>query len=77
MDEICPQKGVEYALDHLRDFANFVVVGISRWLFRWGTHSSPAGRCHHRRGDPGYSGPKVIVAIWTLPEEVGIWKGGG
>ena len=30
-----------------------------------GVTSSPAGRCDHRRGDPGYSGTKVMVAIRT------------
>ena len=30
-----------------------------------GIHSYSAGRCHHRRGDPSYSGTKMIIAIWT------------
>jgi hypothetical protein len=68
-DKFCLQKGVEHALDHLCDSLHFVVVRISGWLFGWWTHSSPAGRCHHRRGDPSYSGTKVIVAIWTLAGE--------
>jgi hypothetical protein len=69
VDEICHQKGVEHALDHICDSFHFVVVGIYRWLYGWWTHSYPAGRCHHRRGDPSYSGTKVMVAIWTLAGE--------
>ena len=56
-------------MDHMCDSLHIVVVGIYRWLYGWWTHSSPAGRCPHRRGDPGYSGTKVIVAIWRLAEE--------
>jgi len=56
-------------LDHICDSFHFVVVGIYRWLYGWWTHSYPAGRCHHRRGDPSYSGTKVIVAIWTFAGE--------
>ena len=48
------------------DSLRFVVVGISRWLCGWWTHSYPAGRCHHRLSDPSYSGTKMIAAIWTL-----------
>ncbi len=59
MDGFCRQKGVEDALDHRCDSLNSVVVGISRWLCGWWTHSCPIGRCHHRRGDPSYSGTKV------------------
>ena len=69
MDEFCRQKGVEHALDHMCDSLRFVVVGISRWLCGWWTHSYPAGHCHHRRGDPSYSGTKMIVAIWTVAGE--------
>ena len=69
MHEFCRQKGVEHALDHMCDSLNSVVVGISRWLCGWWTHSYPAGRCHHRRGDPSYSGTKTVVAIWTLAGE--------
>jgi hypothetical protein len=69
MDAFCRQKGVEHALDHICDSLNFVAVGISRWLCGWWTHSYPAGRCHHSRGDPSYSGTKGIVAIWTLAGE--------
>ena len=64
-DEFCRQKGVEHALDHMCDSLHFVVVGIYRWLYGWWTHSYPAGRYHHRRVDPGYSGTKMIIAIWT------------
>src|SRR4030066_1042396 len=80
MDEFCRQKGVEHALDHICDSLNFVAVGISRWLCGWWTHSYPAGRCHHRRGDPSYSRTKGIVAIWTVAgegEEFGKGEGGG
>jgi len=52
-------------LDHLCDFTDFVVVGILGGYGGWRTHSSAAGRCHHRRGHPGYSGTKMIIAIWT------------
>ena len=69
MVEFCPQKGVEHALDHMCDSLHFVVVRVSGWLCGWRTHSYPAGRCHHRRGDPSYSGTKTIVAIWTLAGE--------
>src|SRR4030043_1524918 len=69
MGALCPQKGVEHALDHICDSLNFVVVGIYWWLFGWLTDSYRAGRCHHRRGDPSYSGTKGIVAIWTLAGE--------
>ena len=66
MDAFYRQKGVEHALDHICDSLNSVAVGISRWLCGWWTHSYPSGRCHHRRGDPSYSGTKMIVAIWTV-----------
>jgi len=69
MDELCPQKGVEHALDHICDFLNFVVVGIYRWLYGWWTHSYPAGHRHHRVSGPAYSGTKGIVAIWTVAGE--------
>ena len=61
MDEFCRQKGVEYALDHICHFLNFVVVGISEWLHDGWSYSCPAGHCHHRVSDPTYSGTKVIV----------------
>jgi len=32
----------------------------------WWIHSYSAGRCHHRRGDPSYSGTKMIIAIWIV-----------
>ena len=69
MEEICRQKGVEHALDHICDSLNSVAVGISRWLCGWWTHSYPAGRCHHRLSGPTYPGTKVTVAIWTLAGE--------
>ena len=61
--------GAEHALDNMCDSLYFVVVGISRWLYRWWTHSSLAGHRHHRPGDPGHSGTKAIVAIWTVAGE--------
>jgi hypothetical protein len=69
MDQICHQKGVENALDHLCDSLDFVVVGISWWLYGWWTHSSPSGHRHRRGTDPGHPGTKTIVAIWTLAGE--------
>ena len=65
MDEFCPQKGVEHALDHIGDSLNFVASGIAHWLHDGWTHSYPAGHCHHRVSGPTYSGTKNIVAIWT------------
>ena len=69
MDEFCRQKGVEHALDHMCDSLHSVVVGISRWLCSWWTHSYPAGHRRRRGTDPGHSGTKTIVAIWTLAGE--------
>ena len=56
-------------MDHMCDSFRFVVVGISRWLCGWWTHSYPAGHCCHRVSDPTYSGTKRIVAIWTVAGE--------
>jgi hypothetical protein len=64
-DAFWRQKGVEHALDHLCDSLHFVAVGIFGWLCGWWTHSYPAGHRRRRRGDPGYSGTKMIIAIWT------------
>jgi hypothetical protein len=57
-------------------FWTIAVILFILWLLGFlggyaggGTHSSPAGRCHHRRGDPSYSGTKVMVAIWTVAGE--------
>ena len=69
MDAFYRQKGVEHSLDHMCDSLNSVVVGISRWLCGWWTHSYPAGHRHRRGTDPGHSGTKTIVAIWTLAGE--------
>ena len=69
MDEFCPQKGVEHALDHMCDSLNFVVVGISRWLYDGWGYSYPAGHCHRCSTDPSHSRTKTIVAIWTLAGE--------
>ena len=65
-DAFCLQKGVEHALDHLCDSLHFVVVGIFGRLFGWWPHSCPAGHRHRRGTDPGYSGTKIIIAIWTF-----------
>ena len=69
MVAFCRQKGVEHALDYMCDSLRFVVVGISRWLCGWWTHSYPAAHRHHRVSDPTYSGTKMISAIWTLAGE--------
>src|SRR4030042_611667 len=69
MDAFCRQKGVEHALDHRGDSIDFVVVGISRWLYGWWTHSYPAGHRDRRCADPSHPGTKVMVAIWTLAGE--------
>ena len=52
-------------MEHICDFLNFMVVGISEWLHNGWSHSYPAGHCHYRVSDPTYSGTKRIVAIWT------------
>ena len=74
MDEICHQKGVEHALDHICDSLNFVAVGIYWWLCGWWTHSYPAGHRHRRDPGTGFSGPKTIVADWPLFGGVRILK---
>jgi hypothetical protein len=56
-------------LDHMYDSLRFVVVGISRWLCGWWTHSYPASHRHRRGTDPSHSGTKNIVAVWTLAGE--------
>jgi len=66
MDEICPQKGVEHALDHIGDSFDFVASGIAHWLHDGWGHSHPAGHRRHRVSGPTYSGKENIVAIWTL-----------
>jgi len=63
MGELCRQKGVEHALDHMCHSLNYVVVGIYGWLYGGWAHSHPAGHRRRRGTDPGYSGTKVIVAI--------------
>ena len=69
MDELCPQKGVEHALDHMCDSLNSVASGIAHWLHDGWGHSYPAGHRHCRGTDPGHSGTKTIVAICTLAGE--------
>ena len=64
MDEFCPQKGVEHALDHMCDSLNSVAFGISQWLHDgWGS-SCLTGHRHHRVSGPTYSGTKNILAMW-------------
>jgi hypothetical protein len=72
MDEIRRQKGVEHALDHMRDSLDSVASGIAHWLHDGWRHSYPAGHRHHRLSGPTYSGTKVMVAIWTLAGEGGV-----
>ena len=69
MDEFCPQKGVEHALDPMYDSFNFVASGIGEWLHDGRGHSYPAGHRHCCGTDPGHSGKKNLVAIWTLAGE--------
>jgi hypothetical protein len=69
MDEIRRQKGVEHALDHMRDSLDSVASGIAHWLHDGWGHSYPAGHRHHRLSGPTYSGTKVMVTIWTLAGE--------
>ena len=59
------QKGVEHALDHMCDSFSSVASGIGEWLHDGRGHSCPAGHRHRRGTDPGDSGAKSIVAIWT------------
>ena len=56
-------------MDNCCNTGNFMAVGISWWLCGWWTHSSRAGRCHHRRGDPSYSGTTGVIAIWIVAGE--------
>ena len=51
------------------DSFNFVASGIGEWLHDGRGHSYPARHRHRRGTDPGDSGPKNIVAIWTLAGE--------
>jgi hypothetical protein len=69
MDEVCHQKGVEHALDHIGDSLSFVASGIAHWLHDGWGHSYPAGHRRHRVSGATYSGTKNIVAIWTLAGE--------
>jgi hypothetical protein len=66
MDEFCPQKGVEHALDHICDSLDSVASGIYLWLHDGWSHSYPAGHCHHRLADPSYSGTKMIIPVWII-----------
>ena len=63
MDELCRQKGVEHALNHIGDSLNFVASGNVYWLHDGWGYSYPAGYRHHRVSGPTYSGTKSIVAI--------------
>jgi hypothetical protein len=68
---LCPQKGVEHALDYICNFLNFMVVGTNWRLYgRW-AHSYSAGYRCYRVGDPTYSGTKRIVALGILFGEGG------
>ena len=69
MDAFCRQKGVEHALDPMCDSLNSVASGIGEWLHDGRGHSYPSGHRHRRGTDPGDSGTKNIVAIWTLAGE--------
>jgi hypothetical protein len=69
MDEICRQKGVEHALDHIGDSLNSVASGIAHWLHDGWGHSYPAGHRRHRVSGPAYSGTKNIITIWTFAGE--------
>ncbi len=69
MDEICPQKGVEHALDHIGNSLSFVASGIAHRLHDGWGHSCPAGHRRHRVSSPTYSGTKNIIAIWTVAGE--------
>ena len=69
MDEICHQKGVEHALDHMCDSFSSVAAGIAHWLHDGRGHSYPAGHRHRCGAGPSDSGAKSIIAIWTLAEE--------
>jgi len=51
------------------DSVSSVASGIGEWLHNGRGHSYPAGHRHRRGTDPGDSGAKSIVAIWTLAGE--------
>jgi hypothetical protein len=53
-------------LDHICDPHYFVAFGINQRLYDGWGYSYPAGRRHRRNINPGFSGSKTIVAIWTL-----------
>jgi len=69
MDAFCRRKGVKHAVDDMCHSPSFVAAGIGQWLHDWRICSRPAGHRHRRRGDPSYSGTKMIVRIWTLAGE--------
>ncbi len=60
MDEFCRQEGVDYALGHMRDSLNSVVLGIGERPHDGRCHSYSAGHCHHRGTGPRHSGTKAI-----------------
>jgi hypothetical protein len=66
---LCRQKGVEHALDHMCDSLNSVASRISEWLHDGWGHSCLTGHRHRCSTDPGHSRTKTIVAIWTLAGE--------
>ena len=69
MDEICPQKGVEHALDPMCDSLNSVASGISYWLHDGWGHSCLTGHRHRCSTGPSHSRTKTLVKIWTLAGE--------
>jgi len=56
-------------LDHMCDSLSSVASGIGEWVHDGRGYSYPAGHRHRRGTDPGDSGAKSIVAIWTLTGE--------
>ena len=69
MDEICPQKGVEHALDPMCDSLNIVASRIAHWLHDGWGHSCLTGHRHRYSTGPGHSRTKTLVEIWTLAGE--------
>ena len=56
-------------MDHICDPLNFVAFGINHRLYDGWGRSYPAGHRHRRSIDPGFSGSKTTVALWTLSVE--------
>ncbi len=68
-DVFCRENGASHALDYMCNSLNTVVVWIAQWLHDGWGHSCSAGYRHLRGTDPGHSGTKTIVVIWTLARE--------